>query len=163
MSLLFINHVAFGQSKSRQELCNSLVNSIKDKNLDAFKALLLPREVAFELYENGLSEDIGKEERDSQMTQYQSVYENTIVPRYEKNFWDIVNLSTDHHINWSNLDFFLLYKYESKIDQYDPYLIHSRLSNADYKHFYINAVRYKDAWYLEDKMEITRGEKYAAK
>ena len=42
LSLFLINNHIHGQSKSKEELGNSLVESILSKNIDSFKALLLP-------------------------------------------------------------------------------------------------------------------------
>lgn len=161
LSLFLVNTNASGQSKSKEELGKSLVESILSKNVDNFKALLLPQEVALNYFENNAPENIDTEARDSIMTQSKATYNNIIIPQYEKNFWEIVNLNESSKIDWSNLNFVVLYKYESKDDDYNPFLIHTKLMNSEYNHFYISAVRYKGAWYFEDKMELTKGEKYA--
>ena len=121
---------ANAQSNSKEDLGNALAASISKKDLEGFKALVLPAELA---------------------------------PRHEKNFWEMVNLDETKSIDWSQLNFVVLYKYESKEEDYDPFLIHSKLVNSDYNHFYFSAVRYKGAWFLEDKMELTKAEKYAPK
>jgi hypothetical protein len=159
--LFFINNHLHGQSKSKEELGNSLIESILSKNIDSFKALLLPQKVVLKLRENNAPENIDKEERDSLMTQSEATYNNIIIPQYENNFWEIVNLTETNEIDWSNLKFVVLYKYSSKEHEYNPFLIHTRLINSDYNHFYFSAVRYKGKWFLEDKMEITKDEKYA--
>ncbi len=159
--LFLINNHIHGQSKSKEDLGNSLVESIVSKNIDNFKALLLPQKVALKLLENDAPENLDQEERDSLMIQSEATYKNVIIPRYENNFWEIVNLCETNKIDWSNLNFVVLYKYESKEDDYNPFLIHTKLKNSDYNHFYFSAVRYKGAWFLEDKMEITKKEKYA--
>lgn len=161
LSLFLFNNHIHGQSKSKEELGNSLVKSILSKNIDSFKALLLPQKVVLEILENNAPEDIDKEELDSLITQSKATYNNTFIPPYENNFWEIVNLTETNKINWSNLNFVVLYKYASKKQEYDPFLIHTRLNNSDFNHFYFSAVRYKGEWFLEDKMEITKGEKYA--
>ncbi len=159
--LFFINNQLHGQSKSKEELGNSLVESILSKNIDSFKVLLLPKKVVLKLLENNAPENINKEERDSLMKQSEAAYDNVFISQYENNFWEIVNLNETNQIDWSNLKFEILYKYSSKEHDYNPFLIHTRLINSDYNHFYLNAVRYKGKWYLEDKMEITKDEKYA--
>ena len=159
--LFIINNHLHGQSKSKEELGNSLVESILSKNIDNFKVLLLPKEVALKLLENNFPENINKKERDSLMKQSEAAYDNVFISQYENNFWEIVNLNETNKIDWSNLKFEILYKYASKEQEYIPFLIHTKLINSDYNHFYLNAVRYKGKWYLEDKMEITKKEKYA--
>jgi len=159
--LFLINTQIHGQSKSKEELGKSLVESILSKNVDSFKALLLPQEVALNYFENNAPENIDSKDGDSILTQSKATYNNIIIPQYEKNFWEIVNLNETNKIDWSNLNFVVLYKYASKDDDYNPFLIHTKLMNSDYNHFYISAVRYKGAWYFEDKMELTKGEKYA--
>ncbi|MCK5677815.1 MAG: hypothetical protein KAH72_05005 [Flavobacteriaceae bacterium] len=161
LSLFLINNHIHGQSKSKEELGNSLIESILSKNIDSFKALLLPQKVVLKLLENNAPENIDKEERDSLMTQSEATYNNIFIPQYENNFWEIVNLTETNEIDWSNLKFVVLYKYSSKEHEYNPFLIHTRLINSDYNHFYFSAVRYKGEWFLEDKMEITKDEKYA--
>ncbi len=161
LSLFLINNHIHSQSKSKEELGNSLAESILTKNIDSFKALLLPQKVVFKLLENNAPENIDKEERDSLMSQSEATYNNIYIPQYENNFWEIVNLTETNKIDWSNLKFVVLYKYSSKEPEYNPFLIHSRLINSDYNHFYFSAVRYKGAWFIEDKMEITKNEKYA--
>ena len=161
LSLFLINSHIHGQSKSKEALGNSLVESILSKNIDSFKALLLPSKVVLKLHENNAPENIDKEERDSLMTQSEATYNNTFIPQYENNFWEIVNLTETNEIDWSNLNFVVLYKYSSKEPEYNPFLIHTRLINSDYNHFYFSAVRYNGEWFLEDKMEITKDEKYA--
>ena len=161
LSLFFINNHIHGQSKSKEELGNSLIESILSKNIDSFKVLLLPKKVALKLLENNAPENINKEERDSLMKQSEATYNNIFIPQHENNFWEIVNLTETNEIDWSNLKFVVLYKYSSKEPEYNPFLIHTRLSNSDYNHFYFSAVRYKGKWFLEDKMEITKDEKYA--
>lgn len=158
--LFFINNHLHCQSKSKEELGNSLVESILSKNIDSFKVLLLPKKVVLKLLENNAPENINKEERDSLMKQSEATYDNIFISQYENNFWEIVKLTETNEIDWSNLKFELLYKYSSKEHEYNPFLIHTRLINSDYNHFYINAVRYKGKWFLEDKMEITKDEKY---
>ncbi len=159
--LFFTNNHLHGQSKSKEELGNSLVESIISKNLDNFKVLLLPKEVVLKLLENNTPENINKEELDSLMIQSEAAYDNIFISQYENNFLEIVKLTETNEIDWSNLKFEILYKYSSKEHDYNPFLIHTRLINSDYNHFYINAVRYKGKWFLEDKMEITKDEKYA--
>jgi len=161
LSLFLINNHIHGQSKSKEELGNSLVESILSKNIDHFKALLLPQKVVLKLLKNNDPENIDKQERDSLMTQSKATYNNIFIPQYENNFWEIVNLNETNEIDWSNLKFVVLYKYSSKEQEYNPFLIHTRLINSDYNHFYFSAVRYKGEWFLEDKMEITKDEKYA--
>ena len=161
LSLFLINNHIHGQSKSKEDLGNSLVESILSKNIDSFKALILPQKVVFKLSENNAPENIDKEERDSLMTQSEATYNSIFTSRYENNFWEIVNLTETNEIDWSNLKFVVLYKYSSKEHEYNPFLIHTRLINSDYNHFYFSAVRYKGEWFLEDKMEITKDEKYA--
>jgi len=161
--LFFINNLLHGQSKSKEELGNSLIESILTKNIDSFKDLLLPKKVVLKLLENNTPEDINKEERDSLMKQSEAAYDNIFISQYENNFWEIVNLTETNEIEWSNLKFEVLYKYSSKEDEYNPFLIHTRLINSDYNHFYFSAVRYKGKWFLEDQMEITKDEKYAPK
>jgi len=159
--LFFINNHLHGQSKSKEELGNSLIESILSKNIDSFKVLLLPKKVALKLLENNAPENINKEERDSLMKQSEAAYDNIFISQYENNFWEIVKLTETNEIDWSNLKFEILYKYSSKEPEYNPFLIHTRLINSDYNHFYVSAVRYKGQWFLEDKMEITKDEKYA--
>ena len=159
--LFFINNHLHSQSKSKEELGNSLVESILSKNIDSFKVLLLPKKVVLKLLENNAPENINKEERDSLMKQSEATYDNIFISQYENNFWEIVNLTETNEIDWSNLKFVVLYKYSSKEHEYNPFLIHTRLINSDYNHFYFSAVRYKGEWFLEDKMEITKDEKYA--
>ncbi len=161
VSLFLINSHIHGQSKSKEELGNSLVESILSKNIDSFKALLLPQKEVLKLRDNDAPEDMDKEARDSLITQFEATYNNVFIPQFENNFWEIVNLTETNEIDWSNLKFVLLYKYSSKEDDYNPFLIHTRLINSDYNHFYFSAVRYKGEWFLEDKMEITKDEKYA--
>ena len=161
LSLFLINYHIHGQSKSKEELGNSLVESILSKNIDSFKALLLPQKVVLKLRENNAPENIDKEKQDSLMTQSEATYNNIIIPQYENNFWEIVNLTETNEIDWSNLKFVVLYKYSSKEHEYNPFLIHTRLINSDYNHFYFSSVRYKGEWFFEDNMEITKDEKYA--
>ena len=108
LSLFLINNHIHGQSKSKEELGNSLVESILSKNIDSFKALLLPQKVVFKLGENNAPENIDKEERDSLMTQSEATYYNIFIPRFENNFWEIVNLNETNEIDWSNLKFVVL-------------------------------------------------------
>ena len=159
LCLFLINNPLYGKSKSKESIGNSLVESVIGKNINSFKSLLLPKEVVLKLKENDAPEN--KEDRDSLMTQYADAYDNMIIPRYENNFWEIVNLNETNEIDWSHLNFVLLYKGESKDQEYIPFFIHSKLNNSDYNHFYFGAVRYKGAWYLSGDMEITKDEKYA--
>jgi hypothetical protein len=151
------------QSKSREALGESLVESIQKKDLEGFKSLLIPKEVAVKLFETNLSENADTQARDSLVNQYVTSYEGTVVARYEKNFWDLVNLNETHSIKWTPLNFEVLYKYESKEEEYLPFLIYTKLNDSDYNYFYVSAVRYKGQWFLEDKMELTKGAKYAPK
>ncbi len=128
LTIFLIHNQVFSQSKSREALGNALVTSIKNKDLEGFKALVFPDKLS---------------------------------AQHEENFWEMVNLNESHKIDWSNMDFVVLYKYESKDPEYSPYLIHSRLSSSAYKHFYFGGVLYKGGWFLEDKMELTQDEKYA--
>ena len=161
LSLFLINNHILGQSKSKEELGKSIVESILSKNIDSFKALLLPKKVVLKLLENNAPENIDKEEGDSLMTQSEATYNNIFIPQYENNFWEIVNLTETNEIDWSYLNFVALYKYSSKEHEYNIFLIHTRLINSYYNHFYFSAVRYKGEWFIEDKMEITKDEKYA--
>ena len=158
--VLMTNYI-HGQSKSKEALGNAIVESIVSNNKEDFKSLLLPKDVALELKENNELENIDKEGRDSLMAQYEAAYDHKIIPRYEKNFQEIVHLNETNQIDWSNVNFIILYKDSSKGEEYIPFFIHSKLSNSDYNHFYFGAVRYKGEWYLEGKMELTKGEKYA--
>ena len=161
LSLFLISNYIHGQSKSKEALGNSLVKSIVSQNIEGFKALLLPEKVVLKLYENNIPDNVDKEERDSLLTKYEATYNNIFIPQYENNFWEIVNLNEIDPIDWSNLKFMILYKYSSKEVAYNPFLIHTKLKNSDYNHFYFSAVRYKGEWFFEDKMEITKDEKYA--
>ena len=161
--LILINGQMHGQSKSKEALGNALVTSILNKNIDDFKALLLPQEVVFKSLEKNTAQNMDVEARDSLKSKSEANYKNVLLPQYENNFWEIVNLNETHKIDWSNLKFVVLYKYESKQEEYDPFLIHTKLINSDYNHFYFSAVRYKGEWFFEDKMEITKKEKYGSK
>jgi hypothetical protein len=151
------------QSSSREALGESLVESIKSKNLENFKSLLIPKGVAVKLFEANLSENTNAKEKDSLVEQYVASYENTVVARYEENFWELVNLNEAHAISWKPLNFEVLYKYESKEEDYLPFLIYSKFKDSEYSYFYVSAVRYKGKWYLEDKMELTKGAKYESR
>lgn len=163
LTLFLIPSSIHAQSDSRDALGQSLVSSIKNKDLAAFKSLLIPKDVAVKLFETNLSEDADGHARDSLVSQYVGSYESTVLDRYEKNFWDLVNLNESQSINWSPLNFEVLYKYESKEEEYLPFLIYTKLNNSDFNYFYVSAVRYKGKWFLEDKMELTQGAKYDAR
>ena len=60
LALFLINNHIHSQSKSKEALGNALVESIKSKNIDSFKALLLPQKVALKLLENNAPENIDK-------------------------------------------------------------------------------------------------------
>ena len=122
---------------------------------------ILPKKVVLKLLENNVPENINKEERDSLMKQSEAAYDNIFISQYENNFLEIVKLTETNKIDWSNLKFMILYKYASKDEDYIPFLIHKRLINSEYNHFYFSAVRYKGEWFFEEAMEITKGEKYA--
>lgn len=160
-TLFLISGPILGQSKSKEDLGNALVESIATKNVESFKSLLLPQEVVLKLNESNIPEDTSEKERDSLMTQFNASYTEAILPRHEENFWEVVNLNENSSTDWSSLEFVVLYKYSSEVPEYDPFLIHTKLIGPDYKHFYFSAVRYKGEWFLEDKMEITKDEKYA--
>lgn len=159
--LFLIGNYIHGQSKSKEDLGNALVESILSNNIESYKSLFLPKKVTLKLKESYDLENIDKKDRDSLMAQYEAAYDNKIIPRYEKNFLEIVNLNETNQIDWSNLNFIILYKDSSKGEEYIPFFIHSKLNNSDYRHFYFGTVRYKGAWYLDGKMEITKDEKYA--
>jgi hypothetical protein len=161
LSLVLMSNYTHGQQKSKEALGNSIVASIVSNDIDNFKSLLLPKKVVLELRENNDLENIDKEARDSLMTQYKSAYDHMIIPRYENNFKEIVNLNETHDIDWSNLNYVILYQDSSKDEEYIPFLIHTRLINSAYNHFYFGAVRYKGEWYMDGKLEITKDEKYA--
>ena len=161
LSLILMSNYIHGQKKSKEALGDAIVESILSNNVDSFKSLLLPRNVVLKLKENRDLENVDKEQRDSLMVEFGNAYDEKIIPRYEKNFLEIVNLNEANQIDWSNLNFIILYKDSSKEEDYIPFFIHSTLSNSDYKHFYFGAVRYKGEWYLEGQMEITKDEKYA--
>lgn len=161
IALFLLQSTIQAQSKSREAFGEALVKSIKGKDLKRFKTLLIPQDVAVKLFNANLSENTDAQVRDSLVNQYVASYESTVVARYEKNFWDMANLSETESINWSPLNFEVLYKYESKEEDYLPYLIYTKLNNSDYNHFYVSAVRYKGQWFLENKMELTQGAKYA--
>ncbi len=91
------------------------------------------------------------------------VLPDELTSRHEENYWEMVHLNEAHSIDWNQLNFLVLYKYESQKEDYDPFLIHTKLKNSDFNHFYFSAVRYKGQWFLEDKMELTKAEKYAPK
>ncbi len=161
IALFLLNAPILAQSKSREALGESLVESIKGKDLEGFRSLLIPKDVAVRMFEANLSTGTDAKEKDSLVAQFIDSYENTVVARYEKNFWDLVNLNQAHSISWKPLNFEVLYKYESKEDDYLPFLIYSKFNNSDYNYFYVSAVRYKGQWFLEDKMELTKTAKYA--
>lgn len=161
LSFVLMSNYIHGQQKSKEALGNAIVASIVSNDIDSFKSLLLPKDVVLRFREINDPEDIDSETRDSLMMQYQVAYDNMIIPQYEKNFHEIVNLSETNEINWSNLNYLILYQDSSKDNEYIPFLIHTRLNNSAYKHFYFGAVRYKGEWYMEGKMEITKDEKYA--
>jgi hypothetical protein len=153
----------FSQSKSKEALGNSLVTSILNDDIDSFKSLLLPKSVALKYQENLDLEVNNTKVRDSLMAQYESAYDQIIVPGYEKNFEEIVNITKMKNIDWSNPSYIILYKASSVGEEYIPFFIHTTLNNSDDKHFYFGATRYKGEWYLSCNMDITKEEKYAPK
>ena len=163
LALVLLSIPIYGQSKSKEALGNSIVASILDNDLDSFKSLLLPKKIAIKFQENIDLENSDEEVRDSLMTEYEAEYDHMVMPRYEKNYLDMVNLNEANNLDWGNLDFMILYKAASKGEEYIPFFIHTKLNNSDYKHFYFGAVRYNGDWYLSDNMEITKDEKYAPK
>lgn len=161
--LVLLCNPIYGQSKSKEALGKSIVASILNNDLDSFKSLLLPKKVVFKFQENRDIENSDKEVRDSLMAQYEAAYDHMVIPRYEKNFQEIVNLNETNDLDWSNLNFMILYKASSKGKEYIPFFIHTKLNNSDYKHFYFGTVRYNGEWYLSGNMVITKDEKYAPK
>lgn len=161
---LFLIHTHVqGQSESKEELGNLLVKSVLNKDISSFKSLLLPQELVVNLLEKNADVQINDGNRDELLARSERTYDNFFVPQREENFWKIVNLTETNKIDWSNLEFMILYKYGSTESDYIPFLVHSKLKNSAYKHFYFSAVRYKGSWYLEDNMELTKSDKYAAK
>ena len=163
LTLVLLCNPIYGQSKSKETLGNSIVESILNNDLDRFKSLLLPKKVVFKYQKNNDLENSDKEERDSLMAQYEAAYDHMVIPRYENNFQEIVNLNETNDLDWSNLNFIILYKASSKGEEYIPFFIHTKLNNSDYNNFYFGAVRYNGEWYLSGNMEITKDEKYAPK
>lgn len=161
--LFLLNTEAHSQSASKESLEKSMVESILKKDVEAFKALLLPKEVVLTSYENDIPEETSREERETLMQQSEAAYDNVIIPQYESNFWEIVKLSETYNIDWSDRNLTILYKYASNDPEHIPYFIHVNLKNAVYRHFYFSAVRHKGSWYFEDKMELTKNEKYSAR
>lgn len=161
--MILISAPIQSQSKSKEELGNLIIASIQNKDIDAFKSLLLPTDVVMESLEKDFPENISPEDREALMRQSLETYENAIVPRYEKNFWEMVKLTEAHDIDWSYLNLMILYKYASNDPEYIPFFIHAKINNSVYEHFYFSAVRYKGEWFFEDRMELTKNEKYSAK
>ncbi|MGI9530555.1 hypothetical protein [Lutimonas sp.] len=162
-SVFLIGNLGHAQSKSKEALGNTLVESIVNNDGIRFKSTLLPKAEALKLHEANNLQDIDSKDKDSLMAQYETVYDQKTIPRFEKNLQEMVHLSETNNIDWSKVAFMILYKYASNDDAYLPFLIHTELKNSAYKHFYFEAVRYKGVWYLEGKMELTKGEKYAPK
>ena len=160
---VIMSNSLYGQRKSKEALGNSIVESILNNDLNSFKSLLLPKEVALKYQENNDLDNSDKEVPDSLMAQYEAAYHQVVIPRYEKNFQEIVSLNQANSIDWSNLNFIILYKASSKGEEYIPYFIHTKLNNTDFNHFYFGAVRYNGKWYLSGNLEITKDEKYAPK
>lgn len=163
LTLVLLYNPLYAQSKSKEVLGNSVVASILNNDWDSFKSLLLPKEVVLKFQENKDPEDFDKEVRDSLMVEYEAAYDHMVIPRYEKIFQEIVNLNEANDLDWSHLNFMILYKAASKGEEYIPFFIHTKLNNSDYNHFYFGAVRYNGEWYLSGEMEITKDEKYAPK
>ena len=164
-SLFFLFLIAapiHGQSASKEALANSIVESILNKDVEGFKALLLPKDVVMASYEKDIPEETGTEERESLMQQSESAYDNVIIPQYERNFWEIVKLTETYDIDWGDRNLMILYKYASNDPEHIPFFIHVKLKNSAYKHFYFSAVRHKGEWFFEDKMELTKNEKYSS-
>jgi hypothetical protein len=166
ISLLFLiltsTHIQ-GQSQSKEDLGNALARSITSNDMDAFKSLLLPKKVFLSYSENDVSMNMDKADHEASRGQSEAQYDPMIIPRYEENFKEMVDLDQKSNINWNDLEFLILYKDSSIDPDYIPFFIQTKLKNSDYSHFYFEAVRYKGAWYLEGKMELTQGNKYAPK
>ena len=162
IAVLLCNPV-FAQSKSKEVLGNAMVASILDNDLDAFKSLLLPKEVVLKYQYNDDLESSDQEAQAALRAEHEAAYDEKVITRYEENFQKMVSLHKAGNINWNNLNFIILYKAESKGEEYLPFFIHTKLNNSGYKHFYFDAVRFKGAWYFSGNMEITKDEKYAAK
>ena len=159
MTFLVVCNPIYGQSKSKEALGNSLVASIVNNDVASFKSLLLPKEVVLKYQDNHDLENSNSEARDSLI----SAYEHMVIPRYEKNFGEIVALHQANNLNWNNLNFIILYKGESKGEEYIPFFMHTKLNNSEYKHFYFGAVRYQGEWYVSENMELIKEEKYSPK
>ena len=162
-TFLFLCNPGFSQSKSKEDLGNALVSSIVNDDINSFKSLLLPKSVALQYQENGNQEVSNEKVRDSLMTRAEAAYDHVVIPGYEKNFTEIVNLNKTNKIDWGNLDYFILYKASSVGEEYIPFFLHTRLNNSTYRHFYFGATRYKGEWYLSGNMELTKEEKYGPK
>jgi len=160
---VFLCNPIFGQHKSKEDLGNALVASIMNDDINSFKSLLLPKNVTLEYQDEGNMEAGNGKVRDSLMAQYEVAYDQVVMPGYEQNFLEMVNLNKTSHIDWTNLNYFILYKASSKGEEYIPFFIHTKLNNSDYHHFYFVATRYNGEWYLSGNMELTKEEKYAPK
>lgn len=163
LTLILLCNPIYGQSKSKEVLGNSIVTSILNNDFDSFKSLLLPKEIVLKYEHNNDLENSDQEVRDSLMAKYEAAYDHKVIPRYKENFREMVSLNKAGNLNWSNLNFIILYKAESKGEEFIPFFIHTKLNNSDYNHFYFGAVRYNGEWYLSGNMEITKDEKYAPK
>ena len=160
--VLFCNSV-YAQSKSKEALGKAMVASIQNDDLDSFKALLLPKEVVLKYQYNHDLENTDQQTQDSLMAEHEAAYDHKVIPRYEEKFKQMVKLNQASNVNWSHLNFLILYKAESKGEEYIPFFIDTKLNHSDYRHFYFDAVRYKGEWYFSGNMELTKGEKYALK
>ena len=161
LTIFLISNYIHGQQKSKNDLGNLLVESILNNDLESFKGSLLPKNVILELQLNEFDEAIDKEKKDSLLTEYEARYDQMIIPRFEKNFQEMVNLNQTNTIDWSNLNFVILYRDSSKGEEYIPFFMHTKLKGSDYNHFYFEAVRYKGEWFLQGALELTKEEKYA--
>lgn len=159
LTLLVVCNPIYGQSKSKEALGNSLVASIVNNDLESYKSLLLPKEVVLKYQDNYDLDNSDSETRDSLL----SAYEHMVIPRYEKNFRELVALHQANNLNWNNLNFIILYKGESKGEEFIPFFMHAKLNNSDLKHFYFGAVRYRGEWYVSENMEIIKEEKYSSR
>ena len=163
LTLVLLCNPVYAQSKSKEVLGNAMVASILNNDFDSFKSLLLPKEVVLEFQYNHDLDKSDQEVRDSLMAEFEATYDQKVIPRYEENFREMVSLNKAGNLNWSNLNFLILYKAESKGEAYILFFIHTKLNNSAYSHFYFEAVRYKGEWYFSGNMEITKDEKYALK
>ncbi len=145
--VLLSSQLCMGQSKTIQQLGDSLCVALIENDLGKYQNLLMPKDLFLQALEENVPDGVSEEQKKNVIATMTERYEEEIVEAFLLNYEMEQMKVSGFDIELEGLKFEIV---EEDWAKQDPSLqiVHADVKQETFKHLYFYALQYKDVWYV---------------